>query len=56
MLRLDLDPKFVMRDMDARLKDVSVQNNVENTEPAPGLIGWATALFARFRQKEATHV
>ncbi|SPH17335.1 hypothetical protein DEA8626_00853 [Defluviimonas aquaemixtae] len=52
----NLDPKFLTQELDARLKGVCERKDEENTEPAPGLTGWATALVARFRQKEATHV
>ncbi len=51
----DLDPKLVTRELDTRLSGVRAQNVERNSEPAPVLTGWATALLSPFRKKEATH-
>ena len=52
-----IDPKYGLRDLEQsfRTAQQAVARTEENREPAPGLIGWAAALIARFQGKEVTH-
>ena len=54
-----IDPKYGLRDLEAQFsaRQITVAKQKDtNREPTPGLIGWAFALIARFRQKDASHV
>ncbi len=54
-----LDPKFAMRETEARLKGVSFQSVTEITpasRPAVGPLVWVRSAFARLMKKDAAHV
>lgn len=54
-----LDPKYAMRDVDARMKPLSCDRGAAN-EAAPaagaGLIARLRAVWTKIRQKELRHV
>ena len=55
----NLDPKFALRETEARLKGVSFQSTTQNT-PAPeaalGPLVWVRAAVAWLKRKDAAHV
>jgi hypothetical protein len=54
-----LDPKYLMRDTEARVKHPSYEQDTSNlAAPAgkPGLVAWINAAMARLTRKGPAHV
>jgi hypothetical protein len=49
-----LDPKYMLRDVEARLKDFPVQT--DSAPRAQSLVGWIMVMLQNLRQGMAKHV